>query len=301
MGPRGAAPPNGRPPDPRASDPRLLEARSQAFSQQRRHKRNVGVLVGLLVLIVGVAAGVAVVRGWLPGDTAKPVVGAGLAAGLGSVQPGASGSGSPAPSAAPSPGGSTQPAANVPDKGAGTFAFATGTGAVLGSAGNVRRYRVAVENGAGVDVKAFAAQVDSILGDAKGWTAGGTVRLQRVPQNSANEVTIYLATPATTDAICVTGGLHVQKFLSCRLPGQIVINLARWLTAVPDYGAPLASYQQFALNHEVGRDLGYPNQACPGAGQPAPVMEQQSLGLDGCVANPWPYLSGSLYQGRPLP
>jgi hypothetical protein len=165
----------------------------------------------------------------------------------------------------------------------------------------VRRYRVAVENGSGQDAAAFAGTVEQILGDGQGWTAGGTVRFQRVPEKSTAEVTIYLATPATTESLCAAGGLHVQKLLSCRLPGQVVINLARWLTAVPGYGAPLAVYRQYALNHEIGRDLGYPNQACPGAGRPAPVMQQQSLGLDGCAANPWPYLGGALYQGNPIP
>lgn len=193
------------------------------------------------------------------------------------------------------------PAANVPDKGAGTFAFAGGPGPVLGTAGTLRRYRVAVENGSGQVLTAFTATVDKILADPKGWTAAGTVRFQRVPEKSGNEVTIYLATPATTDQLCAAGGLHVQKFLSCRLPGQIVINLARWLTAVPGYGAPLTDYQEFALNHEIGRDLGYANQACPGEHLDAPVMQQQSLSLDGCVANPWPYPHGSLYQGRPIP
>jgi Protein of unknown function (DUF3152) len=218
--------------------------------------------------------------------------------------------GTPPPAASASAGASAQPGeplvpstdpSGVPDKGAGTWAFAGDTGPVLGSAGTVRRYRVGVEKGSGQDAAAFAKAVDAVLGDPKGWAGGGKVRFQRVPEKSSSEVTILLATPATTDQVCAASGLRVQKFLSCRMPGQIVINLARWLTAVPDYGAPLADYQAFALNHEVGRDLGYPNQACPGSGLDAPVMQQQSLGLDGCVANAWPYPHGTLYEGRPIP
>jgi hypothetical protein len=270
--------------------------------QRKRHR-----IIGAVAAVLGVAllgGLVALVRGVLPVSAApRTVVGAGLAAGLGSVAPGASGSAGTAPSgaASASPDALPAPVAGVPDKGAGTFAFATGTGAVLGSAGTLRRYRVAVENGAGLDATAFAAQVDAVLGDPKGWTAGGKWKFQRVPQSAAFDVTIYLATPTTTDQICVTGGLHTQKVLSCRLPGQVVINLARWVGGVSDYGAPQATYQQYALNHEVGRDLGFPNEACPGNGQPAPVMQQQTLGLDGCVANAWPYPDGTLYEGRPLP
>ena len=193
------------------------------------------------------------------------------------------------------------PAASAPTSGPNTFVYAGGTGATLGSAGTAKKFHVAVENGIGQDPAAFDTLVEQILGDPRGWTAGKDVQFQRVPQATTADFTIFLASQATTEKMCGLGGIHTNQFLSCRLPGQVIINLTRWLGAIADYGAPLATYQAYALNHEVGRELGHGNEACPARGDPAPVMMQQTLGLRGCKANAWPYINGNRYDGPPLP
>lgn len=188
-----------------------------------------------------------------------------------------------------------------PTSGSGRFAAADGRSPVRGYDGPLRRYRVAVEEDTGQDVDLFADTVDEALADRRSWIASGELRVQRVPEAAAADFTVYLATPATSERMCAEGGLMTEGYTSCRLPGQVIINLARWMDSVPDYGAPLAVYRTYVVNHEVGHELGEEHQACPGPGAPAPVMQQQTYGLDGCVANAWPYVDGVRHEGALVP
>jgi hypothetical protein len=221
------------------------------------------------------------------------------------AQGGASGAASEAgPTAAttdPGAGERDNNAVAFPVTGSGRFGYAAGRSPVLGRAGTVRRFQVAVEGRTGQSPATFARAVDEILADPRGWTASGRLRLQRVPRGAPAHFTIFLATPGTSERMCAAGGLYTERFTSCRLPGRVVINLARWRLSVPGYGASLAEYQAYAINHEVGHELGYGHETCPAPGVPAPVMQQQTLGLRGCAANSWPYLNGRRYAGSPVP
>jgi hypothetical protein len=201
--------------------------------------------------------------------------------------------GIPAPAGAP-----TRPAVRA--SGTGQFEFASVDGPVAGTGGSVLDYRVAVEDGLGVPAAQFGANVEAILSDPRSWTAGGTIRFHRVAGDEPSDFTIYLASPVLSEQMCREDGLHTEQFTNCRLSDdRVVINSARWLTGVPDYGAPLAEYRAYAINHEVGHELGHQHELCPGPGLPAPVMQQQTLGLDGCVAYAWPYRNGVRYTGPP--
>jgi hypothetical protein len=150
---------------------------------------------------------------------------------------------------------------------------------------------------------AFASVVNATLSDPRSWIAGNNVRFHQVSSTNGTDFTIWLASPATAQRICAASGVNIVvggvPYTSCRGGNNVVINATRYFNAVPNYGASLAVYRSYAINHEVGHWLGHGHQLCPGAGQPAPVMQQQTLGLQGCVANSWPYLNGKLYSGPP--
>jgi uncharacterized protein DUF3152 len=216
--------------------------------------------------------------------------------------------GQPTPSApiSPSP-TATRPSPTAPPTwpatGPETFDYASGPGPVMGTAGTLYHFRVAVERTLPVAVDDFAAKIDSVLSDPRSWIAGGDVRLQRVAATTSANFTIYLVTPGTAYKRCLAGGfdivVHGTPYTSCRVGAQVLINVARYLTGIPDYGAPLETYQTYAINHEVGHALGHGHELCPGKGMLAPVMQQQTLSMQGCLANAWPYVNGHRYSGPP--
>jgi hypothetical protein len=212
---------------------------------------------------------------------------------------------SPTPAATPTPTPIATPTAppSYATNGPGTYVYAGGASAVVGTAGSLRTYRVAIETGTPVPAADFAAIVDRTLGDPRSWIAGNNVRLQRVPGDSAGSFTVMLVTPGTAKKLCGAVGLdifwHGEPYTSCQAGAKAVINITRFLKSVPNYGAPLPDYDQYAVNHEVGHVLGHGHELCPAKGQPAPVMQQQTFSLQGCVANSWPYLNGKRYAGPP--
>ncbi|MBQ1035403.1 DUF3152 domain-containing protein [Micromonospora sp. C81] len=214
---------------------------------------------------------------------------------------------SPSEAVASSPSPVLRAPGAVPSAGTGGFGYDDRSGPVLGRAGELRRYRVAVESGSNEDAAEFALAVQTALAGPGSWVDSGRLRLQQVPGAAPRDFTVYLATARTAGRMCADGGVDIRvggrPYTSCRAPGQVIINLDRWRLSVPHFvsaGVPLAVYRTYVVNHEVGHQLGHRHERCPGAGRPAPVMMQQTLFLNGCRVNQWPYLDGRRYAGPAL-
>jgi hypothetical protein len=265
--------------------PSRKEARRRVY-RRRRQVAGGGLLFSLVLLVL---AGFKVADA-LPGQTltsaSRPRVQAAAPIITAVNAPSPQSSSAPAPvTTAPSP-TATVTALPTPVRANGVYAKAPGGTDRQGS-GTAKTYRVEVETGTGESVPAFTTVVDATLMNPASWVGQGRWSLQRVAGNDADFV-IRLATPATVDKVCASVGLHTGGYVSCRAGEYVMINLDRWLHAVPDYRGDVALYRQYLINHEVGHQLGYGHLTCPGPGRKAPVMQQQTFGLKGCLANAWP-------------
>lgn len=193
--------------------------------------------------------------------------------------------------------GRRQPApVQIPRSAGGGYAVVPGTTAPpAGTRGPVVDYLVEVERGLPFTGPRFADQVHRILNDPRGWGHGGAMRFRRVSGGPVR-FRVSLSSPALTDRVCaplITGGQ-----LSCREGERSVINALRWASGDDSYGRDVLSYREYLVNHEVGHALGHGHRSCPGPGERAPVMVQQTKSLYGCRPNPWPHPGGAPAGGR---
>jgi hypothetical protein len=194
----------------------------------------------------------------------------------------------------------TKGPASGPASGNGTFTTADASGRPAGT-GRIRRYKVQVEQGAGVSAEDAAHEISGILADPRSWTADGHDAFKLVA-SGPYDFEIKIATPGTVDRICGAAGLHTHGEVNCDVGDQVIVNLKRWNTGSPEFPGPISDYRALIINHEVGHRIGHGHEGCPGPGRPAPAMMQQIDGLHGCVANAWPYdAHGHYLAGPPVP
>ena len=179
-------------------------------------------------------------------------------------------------SARPLPPTALPPGGPYTKSGGGRFDVVPGTSKVYGT-GPLRRFTVELEAGVVEDGPAFATAVEQILGNARSWGAGGRMSFQRV-DGGAVDFRVSLTASLTVRKLC---GYTLPFETSCYNGelGRAVINDARWVRGAVAYAGNLAAYRIYVINHEVGHALGFDHQPCPKAGALAPVMMQQTLGV----------------------
>jgi hypothetical protein len=155
-------------------------------------------------------------------------------------------------------------------------------------------YNVQTKGTITADVAEFKTQVNETLNDSRGWSR---LNLQFTEVATGGKLTIYLADSSQMTSFSATG---CSSSWSCTVGNTVIINQDRWLNASDAWNAAkgsLRDYRHMVVNHETGHWLGHSHQTCGGPGQPAPVMQQQSIDLMGCAFNPWP-LDSELWSSR---
>ncbi|MEH3034713.1 MAG: DUF3152 domain-containing protein [Aeromicrobium erythreum] len=160
-------------------------------------------------------------------------------------------------------------------------------GGLVGHRRDVRRtvtYRVVRKGSSASSLSTFRRQAAETLRDARGWRGAG-IRFKEV--RSGGQFTLVLARASQVPRY--SSGCSATY--SCRVGRYVIINETRWRTATSTWrkdGRSVRDYRHMVVNHETGHWLGKGHARCSSRGALAPVMMQQSKGLKGCRANPWP-------------
>lgn len=146
-------------------------------------------------------------------------------------------------------------------------------------------YVIASKGTITASLEEFTTQVNQTLNSPQGWSRLG-IRFVRV--ESGGQFTVWLSEASQVPSFAPGG---CDAIVSCRVGNNVIINEARWLNGADAWnaaGGSLRDYRHMVVNHETGHWLGHGHEYCSAAGQPAPVMQQQTMDLQGCTPNPWP-------------
>lgn len=145
-------------------------------------------------------------------------------------------------------------------------------------------YRVETRGAISTSRATFRRQAQQTFDDPRGWRGAG-IAFRRVARGGAFSLVLAEASRVPD----FSSGCSAEW--SCRVGRYVIINQMRWRGASPMWrqsGRSLRDYRHMVVDHETGHWLGWGHRSCPRRGAPAPVMQQQSMGLQGCRPNPWP-------------
>lgn len=152
-------------------------------------------------------------------------------------------------------------------------------------------YTVAARGVVTADLDEFKSFAQTTYSSAQGWSRLG-VSFTEVAEGG--DFTLWLAEGATMTSFSATG---CDSTYSCRVGRNVIINQTRWLEGSEPFinaGGDLSSYRTMVLNHELGHWLGHGHRYCASDGAEAPLMQQQSINMQGCKPNAWP-LTNEIY------
>lgn len=181
--------------------------------------------------------------------------------------------------------------APVPWKGDGTFTAVQVPQTTTVTTGRAVTYSLQIEDGMHADAASVARDFGSALLDRRGWQSVDHVRFvqltpSQVAAGTKPQISVIMASPDQVNKLCAPLPTHGNT--SCETSRHVVLNYKLWMRGVVYFDGRLGDYRDYMVNHEVGHALGHGHQFCSRPGAYAPVMEQQTLGLQGCKAWPWP-------------
>lgn len=152
-------------------------------------------------------------------------------------------------------------------------------------------YTIATKGAVTASFSEFKTQVNETLNSPLGWSRLG-VRFVQV--ESGGQFQVWLSEASQVPSFSPGG---CDAIVSCTVGSNVIINETRWVNGSDAWnaaGGSLRDYRNMVVNHETGHWLGHGHSYCSGAGQSAPVMQQQTIDMQGCTPNPWPH-SNEIY------
>lgn len=161
------------------------------------------------------------------------------------------------------------------------------------SISRVFTYTIKTDGTTRSNLSEFSTQTAETLSDTRGWSQLG-IKFKQV--SSGGDFHLILAEASRVPSY--SPGCSADW--SCRVGVSVIINDDRWAgatTAWNNAGGSLRDYRHMVINHEIGHWLGHGHINCSAPGAYAPIMQQQSIDLQGCKFNPWP-LPSELWTSR---